>query len=295
LTPTPEAARVFDRPLVRRRRRRAAVHLAAHDFLFREVAERLFDRLDDIRRTFPLAAVFGPGLERLMPIREGRGGIERLIACDNACPDARGQENTVSLIADEELLPFAPETLDLVLGLSSLHWVNDLPGALSQINRALKPDGFFLGAMFGGETLRELRDVLMRAELAETGGVSPRVSPFADLRDMAGLLQRAGFALPVADLDTITVTYPDMLALMRDLRGMGEANALFGRLRQSTRRAVFAHAAALYAKDYAMPDGRLRARFDVIFMAGWAPHASQQKPLPRGSGKQSLAEALKKE
>jgi hypothetical protein len=176
----------------------------------------------------------------------------------------------------------------------ALHWTADLPGALVQLRQALKPDGLLLAAMLGGQTLVELRTALFEAELAEEGGVSPRVSPAIELGDAAALLQRAGFAMPVADSETITVSYPDALALMRDLRSMGETNALAARRRNPMRRATLARAAAIYAERFSDTDGRIRASFQVLFLAGWAPHSSQPQPLPRGSATHSLAEALRK-
>ncbi len=229
---------IFDRGAVRLHRDRAAKTIAGNDFLFGEVAARLSDRLADINRKFPLAADLG-----------GHGGILRWTLGDDPAhadrigmlietdlsPEFAARSSGPSLAADEEALPFGRETLDLVLSNLSLHWVNDLPGALIQIRNALKPDGLFLAAMLGGDTLTELRQALMEAEIAETGGASPRVSPFADLSDAASLLQRAGFALPVADSDTITVTYPDAFALMRDLRRMGRP-ARFANARNMRRR-----------------------------------------------------------
>jgi SAM-dependent methyltransferase len=289
----PEQARIFDRRLLRARRGRAAVGLHAHDFLLREIAERLCDRLSDIARAFPLALDLGARDGILARTLNGRGGIETLIQSDAALINARGARHAgPALVADEELLPFPAQCFDVVASNLTLHWVNDLPGALAQIRHSLKPDGLFLASLFGAGTLAELRSALMEAELAETGGASPRVSHFADLRDAAGLLQRAGFALPVADVDTVTVTYGDFLALLRDLRGMGEANALFDRLRHPTRRTIFARAAAIYQQRFAEPDGRLRATFQVLFLTGWAPHESQQQPARRGSGKASLKDVL---
>lgn len=289
----PESAVVFDRRVVRRHRERAAAGFATHDFLFAEIGERLLDRLDDVTHRFPLALDLGCRQGLLGRMLKGRGGIRTLLQCElsgSMLQAARGFGPAVQ--ADEEALPFKEESLDLVLSNLGLHWVNDLPGALIQINRALKPDGLFLAAIFGGTTLHELRDCLTEAELAETGGISARVSPFADLRDAAGLLQRAGFALPVADAESITVTYPDMMKLMTDLRAMGESNAVLQRLKRPTRRAVLAHAAALYGARYGAEEGRIRATFQVLFLTGWAPHDSQQKPLRRGSAKARLAEAL---
>ena len=173
----------------------------------------------------------------------------------------------------------------------SLHWANDLPGALMQIKRALRPDGLFLGTLLGAGTLKELRAVLTEAELEVRGGAQARVSPFADGFDGAALLQRAGFALPVADVDRLTVRYSDLYALIRDLRAMGETNALSGPIRPITR-GMLARAAEIYAERHADADGRLRATFEIVHLAGWAPHESQQKPLPRGSAKVRLADAL---
>jgi len=289
----PERARVFDRKLLRERRRRAAPNLGAHDFLLSEVGERLVDRLADVTRHFPLALDLGCRDGLLARTLAGRGGIETLLQCDLSQSGALGaRRHGPAFVADEELLPVRSECLDAILSNLSLHWVNDLPGALAQIRDALKPDGLFLASMFGAGTLGELRTCLMEAELAESGGVSPRVSPFAGLRDAAGLLQRAGFALPVADSDTITVTYPDLFRLLADLRGMGETNLLLDRLKHPTRRAIFARAAALYHERFADADGRLRVTFQILFLTGWAPHESQQQPAKRGSGKTSLRDVL---
>ncbi|HNB29311.1 MAG TPA: methyltransferase domain-containing protein [Alphaproteobacteria bacterium] len=289
----PERARIFDRRLLRRRRARAVADAGGHDFLLREVGDRLVDRLADVTRRFPLALDLGCRGGTLGGLLAGRGGIDTLLQCDLAAGCAqRARSAGPVFVADEELLPVGGQSLDLVLSNLALHWVNDLPGALAQIRAALKPDGLFLASMFGAGTLAELRSCLMEAELAESGGASPRVSPFAGLRDAAGLLQRAGFALPVADSDTITVTYPDLFRLLADLRGMGETNLLLERIKHPTRRAIFARAAALYQERFAEPDGRLRATFQVLFLTGWAPHESQQQPARRGSGKTDLRDVL---
>ena len=265
----------------------------AHDFLLTEIAERLSDRLSDITRAFPLTLDLGARDGVVARALKGRGGIETLIQSDAALINAqRARKTGPAIVADEELLPFRVQCFDAILSNLALHWVNDLPGALAQIRSSLKPDGLFLASLFGTGTLHELRTALMEAELAELGGASPRISPFADLRDAAGLLLRAGFALPVADADTVTVTYGDFFALLRDLRGMGEANALFDRLKQPTRRAIFARAAAIYQERFADREGRLPATFQVLFLTGWAPHDSQQKPAQRGSGKTSLKDVL---
>jgi len=289
----PPQARIFDRRLLRERRGRAAGGLHAHDFLLTEIAERLADRLSDIARRFPVTLDLGARNGILARTLQGRGGIETLVQSDASLVNVRRLQGGSNLVADEELLPFKEHCFDAVLSNLALHWVNDLPGALAQIRRSLKPDGLFLASLFGTGTLHELRTALMEAELAETGGASPRVSPFADLRDAAGLLQRAGFALPVADADTVTVTYGDFLALLRDLRGMGETNLLIDRLKHPTRRTVFARAAAIYQERFADADGRLPATFQVLFLTGWAPDPSQQQPARRGSGKTSLKDVFR--
>jgi SAM-dependent methyltransferase len=282
---------VFDRRQVRRQRDRAAQGLGEHDFLLREVAERLADRLLDTTRRFPLALDLGCHTGGLADVLAGRGGIERLVRCDLS-PAMASRAGGWAVAADEEALPFADGTFDLVISNLSLHWVNDLPGALLQIRRILKEDGLFLGAMLGGDTLVELRQCLLDAELAEEGGVGPRVSPFVEIKDAGALLQRAGFGLPVADVDTITVTYANALGLLADLRGMGEANAVATRRKAFTRRATLFHALDLYEERFKNDGGRLPATFQVLTLTGWRPHASQQQPLARGSGRISLAAAL---
>ncbi len=196
------------------------------------------------------------------------------------------------VVADEEALPFADNTLDLVVSGLSLQAVNDLPGVLAQVRRALKPDGLFLAALLGGETLAELRQSFAMAESELDGGVSPRVAPFADLRDLGSLLQRAGFALPVTDVDRITVRYATPLGLLHDLRRMGAANPLVERRRVPLRRATLMRAMEVYAARFADPDGKVRASFDIMWLSGWSPHESQQKPLRPGSAKKRLADAL---
>lgn len=286
---------VFDRRIVRRHRDRAAARLADHDFLLREVAGRLAERLDLVRRTFPVALDLGCHGGELADALRSRPGIGTVIGLDLSEAMARraGAAGGPAIVGDEEFLPFAPGSLDLVASCLSLHWVNDLPGALIQVRRALRPDGLFLAAMLGGETLTELRRALMEAELEATGGVSPRISPMADLRDAAGLLQRAGFALPVADAETLTVSYPNAFRLMADLRGMGESQAALARLRRPTGRTVFARAAARYAELFAEADGTVPATFQILYLAGWAPDRErQQQPARRGSATARLAEAL---
>ena len=273
--PDEPATLLFDRAAWRAHRDRAA--RSDVRFLHDEVAERLLDRLDLIGREFAVALDLGA--------RDG--ALARLLA--GRCPQIIAAEPSSALlaaapvprvVADPEFLPFGAESVDLAISSLALHWAADLPGALIQLRRALKPGGLLLAAMLGGNTLIELRTALFDAELAEEGGVSPRVSPTAELGDAASLLQRAGYAMPVADVETITVTYPDAFALMRDLRGMGETNALAGRRRTFTRRATLARCAAIYAERFGQADGRIPATFDVLFLTGWAPHPSQPKPRP---------------
>lgn len=283
--------RIFDLGAVRQHRARAAAAGGEADFLFLEAAERLVDRLEDISRTFPRALDLGSRDGTLARILRGRGGVEWLVAADAAAAFAK-QAPPPRLVAETEALPFAPAAFDLVLSNLALHWTNDLPGALLQLRQMLKPDGLLLASLFGGDTLDELRRALMEAEIAEEGGVSPRISPFADLRDLGALLQRAGFALPVIDGDTVEVTYPDALALMRDLRRMGESNAIALRRRNFTRRATLMRAARLYRESCARPDGRIPARFQIITLTAWAPHQAQQKPMLPGSAGARLADAL---
>jgi len=285
-----DSVRIFDRQAVRFHHHRATAQLSDHYFLFREVADRLADRLVDINRKFETAAELGAKVGILRDAVSTSDKITNLIEMGSHIKDE--YTGKLAVVADEEFQPFAASSLDLVISNLSLHWTNDLPGALIQIRRALKPDGLFMAAMLGGNTLGELRQALIEAEIAATGGVSPRVSPFAELGDAAGLLQRAGFALPVADIDTITVTYSDAFALMRDLRGMGETNAMAARAKGFTPRAVLFDAAARYADLYGDADGRIPATFQVLYLAGWAPHGSQQKPLSPGSAQTRLADAL---
>ncbi len=284
---------VFDRRLLGRRRARAA-GVEEPASLFGEVAERLADRLEDVTRRFPLALDLGCRTGVLGRVLGGRGGIETLVQCDLA--PAMAARATApgrpALAADEEALPFAAGRFDLVASVLGLHWVNDLPGALIQVRQSLKPDGLFLAAMLGGETLHELREAFMAAEIEQEGGAAPRVSPFAEVRDAGALLQRAGFALPVADRDTLRPRFDSPLALMATLRSMGESNAVLAQRRGATRRATLLRAAAIYQERFAEADGRVPATFEVIYLTGWAPHESQQQPLAPGSARGRLADAL---
>lgn len=288
---------VFDRALLRRRRERAAARDGDADFLFRAVADRLADRLDDVSRRFGAAVDIGGRDGTLARLLLARDKADSAVVIDGAAGFAARARTAglPALVADEERLPLAEGSVDLIVSNLALHWVNDLPGALVQINRALKPDGLFQAAILGGETLTELRHALMDAELDVTGGASPRISPMVDLRDAAGLMQRAGFALPVADLERITVRYEDPLRLFADLRAMGETNAARERLRRPTRRAVFQRALALYAERHADADGRVPASFDILYLHGWRPAQSQPKPARPGSAAARLADALDSE
>lgn len=284
--------KVFDRATVRRHRDRAAPRLEGFDFLFREVATRLADRLGDITRTFPVAADIGcHGGTLADALNRDKAGIETLVQTDLSPAMAR-RAGGLAVAADEEFLPFGAHSLDAVFSNLSLHWVNDLPGALIQIRQALKPDGLFLAAMLGGETLHELRHCLTEAEVALEGGLSPRISPFADSPDVGALLQRAGFSLPVVDSDLITVRYQSPFRLLEDLRGMGESNAIAERRKSFTRRETLLNALARYQESFGGSDGRVPATFHVIYMHAWAPHESQQKPLRPGSATTRLADAL---
>jgi SAM-dependent methyltransferase len=287
----PDSLLVFDRALVRKRRERAVLAGDPADFLFAEVAARLADRLRDVRRGFAVGVDLGSRGGHLARAVLATGRVERLYAMERS-PELARRLSVSAVAADEEALPFAAESLDLAISSLALHWVNDLPGALVQLRRALRPDGLFLAAMFGGETLWELREVLMEAELAVSGGASARVSPMADLRDAAGLLQRAGFALPVADRDPLSVSYADVWALMRDLSRMGESNAIRLRAPGPLRRAILAEAGRLYQKRHALPGGRVRASFEILYISGWAPAATQQRPLRPGQATARLADAL---
>jgi NADH dehydrogenase [ubiquinone] 1 alpha subcomplex assembly factor 5 len=281
---------VFDRRLLRRRRERVAPALDGCDFLIREAALRLVERLGDVRRAFPLALELGCHTGQLAAALHGSAQVGRLIQADLAHAMVR-QTPGERLVADEEALPFGQGRLDLVLSCFSLHWVNDLPGVLAQIRYALKPDGLFLGIMPGGTTLFELREALMRAELEITGGAGPRVSPFLDVRDAGMLLQRAGFALPVVEADTITVTYDHPLNLIAELRGMGETNALAPPGR-GLGRSTLSLACEIYRQLFGGADGRIPATFQLLTLSGWAPDPSQPQPIRRGSGQVHLAEAL---
>jgi SAM-dependent methyltransferase len=268
---------LFDRALLRARQSRAE-KMESATFLLDRVAEDMAERLHAVLREFSSAADIGT-----------LGNQVR-----NALTKRVGQLARVDLPDSEsEPLALAPESVDLAVSGLAFQFVNDLPGVLAQIRRALKPDGLLLAAMVGGDTLTELRQSFAAAEAECEGGVSPRVAPFVDLRDVGALLQRAGFALPVTDVDRIVVRYDNAFALMQDLRRMGATNVLVERRRVPTRRATLLRMVQIYSERFADPDGRIRATFDVIWLSGWAPHESQQQPLQPGSAKASLADAVK--
>jgi SAM-dependent methyltransferase len=280
---------IFDRRLLRARQQRARA-LGPETFLLDRVAEELAERLMAVLRRFERAVDLGTPTDAVAHALAASGKVETIVA---ATPDAAQRDaSLLRVAADEEALPFADGSLDLVVSALALQFVNDLPGALIQIRRALKPDGLLLAALIGGESLSELREAFAQAESEIEGGVSPRVAPFADLRELGALLQRAGFALPVVDSDRLTVRYQSVLALMRDLRRMGATNALNERRRSSLKRATLGRMAEIYAQRFADADGHLRASFEVVWLSGWAPHESQQKPLKPGSAAQRLADAL---
>jgi SAM-dependent methyltransferase len=279
---------IFDRALQRRRLARA-LGAGPAAFLLDRAADEICDRLGAVKRRFAAIADIGTPLPQLAArLAEGEASVARLAPL----PGALGPPFLLRVVGDEELLPFKAGSFDLAVSALALQNVNDLPGALAQIRRTLRPDGLFVGCLLGGRSLEELRAALAAAETEIAGGTSPRVAPFADVRDMGALLQRAGFALPVTDVDPLTVRYVDMFALLADLRGMGATNVLVERLRRPTSRRIFLRAAEIYARDYADADGRLRATFELIFLSGWAPHESQQKPLKPGSAEMRLADAL---
>ena len=290
MSPTPQVQALFDRASLAQRRRRACT-LGPVTFLIDRVAEDMAERLSAVRRSFDMAVDLGTPTDAVRRAILAAGAFDRVIA---AVPMAavRAGERTPMLIADEERLPFRDASLDLVVSGLALQFVNDLPGALVQIRRALKPDGLFLAALIGGETLTELRQAFAVAEVEVEGGVSPRVAPFADVRSMGALLQRAGFALPVTDVDRVVVRYDSPLRLMHDLRRMGATNVLTERRRGGLRRQTLSRLIEVYAERFADPGGRLRASFEIIWLSGWSPHESQQQPLRPGSARMRLADAL---
>ena len=281
---------IFDRRLLRARRRRA-VAAGAETFLLDRVAPDLAERLSAVLRRFDLVLDLGTPGDALRAALAGLPSVGTVISARAELPEMEGSA-TRSVVADEEVLPFGAAVFDLVVSGLSLQFVNDLPGTLVQIRRVLRPDGLFVAALAGGDTLTELRQSFAAAESEIEGGISPRVAPFADVRDLGALLQRAGFALPVTDVDRITVLYGSVFALMHDLRRMGASNALLDRRRVPLKRATLMRMAEIYAERFADADGRLRATFEIVWLLGWAPHPGQQQPLKPGSAQARLADAL---
>ena len=265
--------KLFDPDTVSRNRLRASKMDNRFQFLRAEIADRMFERLQEINRSFEKKIDLGGRLAAFLPAGEA--------------------ESYQAQAFDGALVPDEAIDADFIVSNLDLHWVNDLPGVLVQMKQALRPDGLVMASMFGGETLHELRHSLLAAESEITGGVSQRIAPFADVKDLGSLLQRAGLALPVTDVDTLTLTYEHPVQLMQELRGMGETNALIGRSKNFMRRDVLFRAAEIYQRDFSREDGRILATFEVMYLTGWHPHESQQKPLKPGSGKVSLADALK--
>ncbi|BBN07876.1 NADH dehydrogenase [ubiquinone] 1 alpha subcomplex assembly factor 5 [Marchantia polymorpha subsp. ruderalis] len=303
-------ADIFDRALKRTQRDRAAWLMGENDPLLETVTENLLDRLDDCKRSFPIALNLGGAFQHVNQLLQGRGGIEKMISIDmsedmmrrsarhtatdedkNAEPKKKSIEY-INVIGDEEFLPLGEGSVDVVISSLGLHWVNDLPGAMTQCRMALKPDGLFLGAMLGGETLKELRIACTVAQLEREGGISPRISPLAQVRDAGNLLQRAGLALPTVDVDEYTVRYPCALDLIEHLRSMGEANAVRQRNPVLKRDTALA-AAAVYESMFGDADGTIPATFQVIYMAGWRPAPTQQAPKRRGTATASFRDLQK--
>lgn len=292
--PQPEGGppALFDRRLLVRRRDRAAHAFQDYDFLHARAADDLLDRVESVTRDFDTCLVLGGGgaIGRALADRPGaRSKINHLIETDLSPRMARLSDQT-AVCLDEEALPLAPQSVDLVISCLNLHWTNDIVGALIQINHALRPDGFFAGALLGGATLTELRQSFQK--VTDEDPAPRRVSPFADTVDMAGLLSRAGFTLPVSDVDRVKARYGNSFVLMRDLRAMGETNALYDRPRTPGTKSLFVKTAQAYAEAFAEEDGKVPATFEIIHFAGWAPHPDQPKPKRPGSAQVSLADAL---
>src|SRR6478672_7683592 len=281
-----EDQELFDRSLLRRRRARFAGETGEHEFLLSHVAAEIAERIGAILRDFPLALDLGAYHGLLGRAVAALPSVGEMIYAESV-PGLAARCPRPAVACDEEMLPFKEMSLSLVVSGLALHRVNDLPGALIQIRRSLRPDGLFMGAALGGRSLQELRQVLIEAEAELHGGASPRVAPFADVREYGALLQRAGFALPVTDAELLTVTYPSPRALMREIRALGGGNVMAAR-----RKAPLQRAEEIYVARYGTADGRIAASFEIVYLMGWAPHESQQKPLAPGSAARRLADAL---
>ncbi len=285
----PFEARIFNRALIKERRDRMAENFIKHDFLKCEVSARLIDNLQDIKRDFKTIANLNCDSQILRDAYQ-----EAFIINQDLSYPMLKTNPALNIQADEELIPFQKQSLDLILSCLTLHWVNDLPGTLFQMLGSLKADGLFLGALFGGETLKELRQAMLMADMDHRGGISPHISPFIDVRDAGALMQRAGFALPVVSTERITVTYKDTFSLMKELKAMGENNALIKNHKGFSSKRLMMRTSEHYQALYANHNGRIPATFDIIYLQGWAPHENQQKPLKPGSGKMFLKDALGK-
>jgi NADH dehydrogenase [ubiquinone] 1 alpha subcomplex assembly factor 5 len=283
--------RIFDSALLARRRTKIAAEATAHDFLLARVADDFAERLSIVKRTFTAGLNMEAHHGLLSRRLRGLPNVGAITDADPS-PAMRAQCEGPTLAADFEALGVADGSYDLAVSGLSLHLVDDLPGALIQLRRALRPDGLLMAALLGGDTLRELREAWLVAEAEVTGGASPRVAPFADVRAMGALLQRAGFALPVADTDTVTVTYANPMALMAEIKGMGASNMLADRRRVPVTRGLLMRACAAYQERFGLPDGRIPATFEIVTLTAWVPHDSQPKPLAPGSATMRLATAL---
>lgn len=284
---------LFDRDLLRQRRQRAAGSIHSYNFLVQRAFDDICDRVEGVMRDFDHSLILGGGPGLLTELRQRHAGAKTgWVVQSDLAPAIAAQLEGPALALDEERLPFADASLDLVLAPLGLHWTNDLPGVLVQLRRALKPDGFLAAALLGGNSLTELRQCLIAAETELSGGAHARVSPLAGTFDIAALLQRAGFTMPVADVDRVTVRYDNAFALMADLRGMGETSILADRPRSPATRALFVRMAEIYTQRFADPDGRIRATFEIVHAAGWAPHPDQPQAKRPGSATVRLADAL---
>jgi len=289
-----DVIQIFDKPALESKRNRAAKSFSAHDFLVRRAGEDIADRLDAIQRNFDTAIEIGSRSGLFAEILSHHPAARKISALQQfeSAAAMRARNPSTSSPGGHDPLPLEPQSCDLIISLLNLHNVEDLTGALIQSRRALRPDGLFVAALFGGETLTELRQSFLQAESEMEDGASPRIHPNADIRDLGSLLQRAGFALPVTDSDRITVTYEHPLRLMSELRAMGESNALKERRKTFTRRATLLRACEIYQEKFGTADRRIPATFEIITLTGWAPHDSQQKPLKPGSGEISLTKVL---
>ncbi len=298
MSPSPSPL-LFDRARIAKNRDRASQNFEDYAFLKVKESTQLLDRLQDSPRRFDHALDLWAHTGQASQILNTSGLVDHITALEPSdnMRETLGSKNIPTKAWDNDLLPFDPDRFDLAVSVLGLHWANDLPGVLREIRRVLKPDGLFLACLFGGGTLNELRSALIEAETEITGGISPRLSPLPGLQDMAGLLQRAGFALPVADIERVTVRYSHPMKLLQDLKGMGEQAAFLkrdGQERRPLSRRILAHMSDIYADRFSEPDGKVRASFEIIWLSGWAPADNQPKPLWPGSGKFSLADAIKK-